>query len=86
MTSAPSRIASAVALGGRVEVEVLERDLDDAAPVGEKLREVGGLVLVALPLDEIGLRVLGDGPLELVARDGELELRQVLALEEGVQV
>ena len=72
--------------GGSVEVEALERDRGDGAAVREKLFEIGGLVLVALPLDEIGLRVLGDGLPELVPRDGELELGQVLALEERVQV
>ena len=43
-------------------------------------------MLVALALDEIGLRVLVGRPLELVPRDRELELRQVLALEERVQI
>ena len=43
-------------------------------------------MLVALALDEVGLRILVGRPLELVPRHRELELRQVLALEERVQV
>ena len=71
--------------GGGIEIPVV-RDRDDVAPVGEQRREVGGLVLVALALDEVGLRILVGRPLELVPRNRELELRQVLALEERVQV
>jgi len=66
-----------------VEVPVV-CDLRDLAPLRLQRREVGGLVLLALALDEVGLRVLAGGPLEVVAGDGELELRQMLALEEGV--
>ena len=43
-------------------------------------------MLFALALDEVGLRILVGRPLELVPRNRELELRQVLALEERVQV
>ena len=62
------------------------RDRDDVPPVRDQLREVGGLVLVALPLDEVGLRILVSRPLELAPRDRKLELRQMLALEERVQI
>ena len=47
---------------------------------------MSGLVLLALAADEVALRVVALGPSELAARDGELERRQVLALEEVVQM
>ena len=70
----------------RLEVQVGERDRDHLPPSGDELGEVSRLVLVSLPLDEVGLRILSLGPLDRGANDRELELRQVLALEERVQV
>ena len=58
----------------------------DAAPLGLEPGEVGGLVLVPLAPDEVSVRVVPEGLLELAARDGELERRQVLARQEGVEV
>ena len=55
-------------------------------PVGAQLREVGALVLLALAADQLGLRIVDVGPSELPARDREPERREVLALEEVVQV
>ena len=46
-------------------------DREHAAAIGDQLREVAGLVLVALALDEVGLGVLVRRLLELATRDGE---------------
>ena len=71
--------------GRDVEIPVV-RDLRDFAPPRLQRREVSRLVLVALALDEVGLRILVGRPLELVPRHRELELRQMLALEERVEI
>jgi hypothetical protein len=76
--------ACAHRLLGRGGVRVLSLD-DLLASVAEPL-EVGPLVLSALAPDQLGLRVVDDGALEFPAPNGELELGQMLALEEVVQI
>ena len=51
----------------------VERDLDDVAPGSAKRLEVRGLVLLALPADEVGVRADPVRLVELAARDRELE-------------
>ena len=72
--------------GGALEVAVVESDLDDVAALGAELVEVAPLVLLALAADEVGVEVDPIGPLELAARDGQLERRQVRAGQERVEV
>jgi hypothetical protein len=71
--------------GSGVEIPIV-RDRDDLAAGSNECREICRLVLFALASDEVGLRILVVGPRELVSRNGELELRQMLALEECVQI
>ena len=72
--------------GGALPVAVVEVDLGDRAPVRLEPGEVGGLVLVPLAPDEVSVRVVPPGLVELAASDRELERRQVLARQEGVEV
>ena len=72
------------ACAGREVAGVL--DPDHVAAIVDQVREVAGLVLVPLALDEVGLGVLLRRLLELTTGDGERELRQMLALEKSVQI
>ncbi len=85
MTSAtPARIASSVSRRASSGVEplvVVGRDADDRAPLGLEPREVGRLVLVPLPEDQVAMRRVQVRPLELAAHDTDRERRQVRAGE-----
>ncbi len=63
-----------------------ELDCDDVAPVGDELRQVSALVLLPLAPDQLSLSVLDVRLNNLAARDLELKLGQVLALEVGRHV
>jgi hypothetical protein len=56
----------------RVPIAV-ERDVNDAEPIGLKGREVRRLVFLALAANELGLRALDIGPLELALGKSKLE-------------
>jgi hypothetical protein len=71
----PDRRLRLSRIGGR-------RDLPSLRP---QLLEVGGLVLLALAANEIGLRVVDGDPSELAAGDRQLERAQMLTLEEVVE-
>ena len=62
------------------------RHLDDRAALLAERLDVQRLVLVAAPPDELELRVVADGLLELAARTQLLERHQVVALEEADEV
>ena len=71
----------------RVEAFVADRgNAQDAPPFRLEPREVGVLVLVALAEDQVAVRRIEVRPLELAARDGEREPRQVRAGEVGREV
>ena len=72
--------------GGALPVAVVEGDLGDVAPLGLEPGQVGGLVLVPLAPDEVSVRVVPPGLVELAASDRELERGQMLARQEGVEV
>jgi hypothetical protein len=51
------------------------RDGHDLAAIGDQRCQIGRLVLVTLPLDQVGLSVEVRRPLELASRDGQLGVR-----------
>jgi hypothetical protein len=63
---------------------VPEDDRRDLATLLLKPREVVHLVFFALTLDEIGVRVVPEGPLDLAASNSEPKRRQVLAGKESI--
>ena len=71
---------------GAHPVAIVEGDLGDAAPIGAELSQVGGLVLLSLTPDQVGVRVEPERLLQLAASDRDLERGQVLARQERVEV
>ena len=69
----PSRLVGVEAL------VLVARDPHDRAPLGLEPRQVHRLVQVPLGEDEVAVRVGEDRLLELAARDGDLQRRQVRA-------
>jgi hypothetical protein len=72
-------------LGHRPRPVELVRVVDAHDLVAQR-GQVPRLVLVALAADQLGVRVVAERPLELLARHRELERRQVRAGEEADQV
>ena len=72
--------------GRALPVAVVGVDDEDALAFGAELREVCPLVRLALAPDQLGLRIVAVRPSQLPASDREPERREVLALEEVVQM
>jgi hypothetical protein len=83
----PDRVLGEPCGLGRIEsLVVVRRDPDDRAPVRDEAVEVRLLVLVPLAEDEVAVRGVEVRLLELAARDGERQRRQMRAGEVGREV
>jgi hypothetical protein len=58
---------------------VVECDLDDVAPGGAELSQIGRLVFFALAADEVSVSVRPERFVDLVERNRDLERREVRA-------
>jgi hypothetical protein len=65
---------------------MVEGDRRDLATLFLEPRQVARFVLLPFSPNEVGVRIVAEGLLELTPSNGEPEGRQVLAVEKGVEI